>query len=272
MRKKSKMRTDLFCIVALVLAGPVKAQTLLNDPFGYTTSEVYTRFVAKEYCSCRFVVQQSEKVCRQEAKAFSALVRVEEDPELQVITASNFFSHARAVIQQPSLGCQLFDAESVPDLIKDDSVEVEFGERMPTCHSRETLWLQLEISARDSEQTWLWPNDRSIMKGEGLFEGAKASVTYKHFLGNFEYGYRLNNVKPFNQFAYVAAEDHAFRGGAVVSLEEESDGSVSLIWQGLYRIPRSNFVGRQFFQNFSVQFFRDLKRNLEKSCVDLKRR
>ena len=264
-------RLKLFQIKTLCLVGLVLSMGAANisiaSPFEMSPSEIYTRFVAKEYCSCRFVVQQTEAVCRNEAKAFAALIRVQEDNESKLIKAINHFSSAEAYFQDERVGCQLsdhssFQAQNVPP----NSIEVQFGEEIETCHSREVLWEQLSQSAMNSERTWLWPNRRSVMRGEGLFNGAQAIVTYKSFWSNFSYGYEIANVVPGYQFEYIAGSDHAFVGGATVRIIEDENEQTSLSWKGTYWIPRSNSSGRRFFQSFSENFFRDLRINLQRNC------
>lgn len=157
-------------------------------------------------------------------------------------------------------------AFSVAEDVSSDWVEIEFKENFVTCHSRAVLWEQLQISTINSEYSWLWPNRHSVMKGEGLFNGAWAQVQYKLLWGGFEYGYRIVNVIPGTQFEYVSDDAHAFRGGAMVSLGKGPSGETTLSWSGRYLIPKSNLAGRAYFHFFSRIFFRDLRKSLEDSC------
>ena len=52
----------------------------------------------------------------------------------------------------------------------DHSVLIDFENRIETCIAKEKLWNELEIAMYRSEDTWLWPNESSVVKGEGLLE------------------------------------------------------------------------------------------------------
>ncbi len=82
------------------------------DVFAKSTPYLLTRYIAKEYCSCRFVVKQSAKVCKNENKATNILFRVDEDLDKQVITVTNIFTKARARFLSDNYGCLLVKDES----------------------------------------------------------------------------------------------------------------------------------------------------------------
>ncbi|MEM7647028.1 MAG: hypothetical protein AAF203_08970 [Pseudomonadota bacterium] len=71
------------------------------------TADLVTRYMAKEYCSCRFVVKQSPKVCKDENKTFRILFRIREDQTKKVIRVSNIFEKAEARFIDERQGCQL---------------------------------------------------------------------------------------------------------------------------------------------------------------------
>lgn len=73
----------------------------------FNSADLYTSFVAKEYCSCRFVVKQSPKVCLNEAKAFSVAVGITEDLENKRILARNLLSRVTASFNDDRTGCSL---------------------------------------------------------------------------------------------------------------------------------------------------------------------
>ena len=66
-----------------------------------------TRYMAKEYCSCRYVVKQSPKVCKDENKSYKVLVRIMEDEENKVIKVRNVFTTTSAYFVNEKLGCIL---------------------------------------------------------------------------------------------------------------------------------------------------------------------
>ena len=71
------------------------------------TPYLLTRYMAKEYCSCRFVVKQSPKVCKNENKTTKVFFRLKEDTKNKVITVSNVFTKTRARFVSPEHGCLL---------------------------------------------------------------------------------------------------------------------------------------------------------------------
>ncbi len=77
-----------------------------------STPYLLTRYIAKEYCSCRFVVKQSAKVCKNENKATNILFRVDEDLINQVITVTNIFTKAHARFLSDNHGCLLVEDKS----------------------------------------------------------------------------------------------------------------------------------------------------------------
>ncbi len=74
---------------------------------GKTTAYLLTRYIAKEYCSCRFVVGQSAKVCKNENKATNIFVRLTEDTNKKVIKVRNIFTKAEARFISDKHGCTL---------------------------------------------------------------------------------------------------------------------------------------------------------------------
>lgn len=85
---------------------------LFSSPaFSKTTPILLTRYVAKEYCSCRFIVGQTPKVCKDENKATNILVRVREDKKNKVIHVTNIFTKATAQFVSDNHGCILVENE-----------------------------------------------------------------------------------------------------------------------------------------------------------------
>ena len=71
------------------------------------TGYLLTRYVAKEYCSCRFVVKQTPATCRNENKVTNLLFRLSEDSNNKVITVSNLFTKTEARFISEEQGCLL---------------------------------------------------------------------------------------------------------------------------------------------------------------------
>lgn len=90
------MKTLLF--LTLLLPQGASANSL-----GY----LLTRYMAKEYCSCRFVVKQSPTVCRNENKSFKILVRITEDSKKKIIKVQNAFTRTEAHFINEDQGCLL---------------------------------------------------------------------------------------------------------------------------------------------------------------------
>lgn len=70
---------------------------------------MYARYVAKEYCSCRYVVKQSKDICRSEAKATSIFVHLEEDLSSRSVLTRNVGGEAKAVWVNSRRGCELVE-------------------------------------------------------------------------------------------------------------------------------------------------------------------
>ena len=72
-----------------------------------STPQLLTRYMAKEYCSCRFVVGQTPKVCRAENKTFKILFSISEDTKKKVVTVKSFALTAKASFINDRFGCEL---------------------------------------------------------------------------------------------------------------------------------------------------------------------
>ena len=81
----------------------------LLNPFGFAKSTPYllTRYMAKEYCSCRFVVGQSPKVCKNENKTIKFIFWVSENKEDKKITVRSIGGKAVAEFKDSHQGCLL---------------------------------------------------------------------------------------------------------------------------------------------------------------------
>ncbi len=143
------------------------------------------------------------------------------------------------------------------------TVPVEFEEKIETCLTQDVLWLEFEKAMVSSEDSWLWPESSSTVKGEGLFNEARIEVTYKSFWASPTYSYLLSEVVAGESFTYTAIEgEHPFRGGATVRVGPVASGSF-LHWKGLYLTESSDWMERQFFSRYSKRFFQNLQNNIE---------
>tara|TARA_B100001248_G_scaffold261335_2_gene252176 strand:+ start:3295 stop:3792 length:498 start_codon:yes stop_codon:yes gene_type:complete len=150
----------------------------------------------------------------------------------------------------------------------DHSVLIDFENRIETCIAKEKLWNELEIAMYRSEDTWLWPNESSVVKGEGLLEAGEIAVTYSFMMASPTYHYRLQNIVPNQSFDYLATKEHPFEGGASINLLDK-DGAVVFLWQGSYLIPSDKWLQKQIFRRFNKRFFRQLEKNIHKAEADL---
>ena len=78
-------------------------------PSGQSKSTPYllTRYMAKEYCSCRFVVKQSHKVCKNENKTLKVLWKIETNEETKEVIVKNLVHKAKAHFIDDRYGCVL---------------------------------------------------------------------------------------------------------------------------------------------------------------------
>lgn len=114
-KEKAVGRMETNAKIVTMLSGLLFLASLLTHPKTLLAKPevsegnliMYARYVAKEYCSCRFVVGQTEKICRAEAKADNLLVRITEDREERIIETRNSGGKARARWVNERLGCQL---------------------------------------------------------------------------------------------------------------------------------------------------------------------
>lgn len=72
-----------------------------------SNSLLLTRYMAKEYCSCRYIVKQTPKVCRNENKTFPLIFRLKENEQEKIIVVKSFGNEAKARFIDESHGCLL---------------------------------------------------------------------------------------------------------------------------------------------------------------------
>ena len=166
------------------------------------------------------------------------------------------------------LGGNIFSVASAAN-----NSEVVFEAKIKTCLSKEVIWTQLSAAMLDSNMSWMWPNKASNVTGGGLKEESQIFVTYKLPFNTTTFDYFLENVDVLSSFEYVASENHAFVGGAKVSLENVKrrlrrrpapglrSNYTLLTWSGKYIINQS--FQRSLFKNYTEKFFKELRANIE---------
>ena len=75
--------------------------------FALPTPVLLTRYMAKEYCSCRFVVKQSSRTCINENKTTNLLFSIKEDLTNKRIMVTSEFETAEARFLDDRFGCEL---------------------------------------------------------------------------------------------------------------------------------------------------------------------
>jgi hypothetical protein len=141
------------------------------------------------------------------------------------------------------------------------SEPIEFEHQVETCVESELIWQALETAMISSKQSWLWPDDASQVKGEGLHQDAKIRVTYGSGWFAPTYGYLLSEVTYGVSMTYQADSEHPFVGGATISMLQTESGTTVLDWSGNYR--NANAFQRNYFRRFASQFFARLDENIQ---------
>ena len=147
-------------------------------------------------------------------------------------------------------------------------IPIQFENEITTCLTKRVLWIELERAMFTSEETWLWPNDYSLVNGEGLFTDSLIRVTYDTGLFSPTYSYNLEDIIDLQTMTYTAVEgDHPFKGGATLTLSEVTSGTL-FKWTGLYLTRPVDFIQRQFFKRFSKNFFEKLNSNIRNEEIE----
>jgi len=68
---------------------------------------IFGAYTAKEYCSCRYVMNNPAEYCRNYAKLPIAIDNIIDDPVNKQVTATKFGSTQRALWLGPREGCRL---------------------------------------------------------------------------------------------------------------------------------------------------------------------
>ena len=129
---------------------------------------------------------------------------------------------------------------------------IDFSHQVATCISADLIWAELREVMVNSEESWLWPHEESLVEGRGLSNGSRIEVTYGTGWFSPTYGYVLEDVIEGQSLTYLADSEHPFDGGATISLEKRLDVTV-IDWQGVYRNASS--WQRNYFNRFARRFF-----------------
>ncbi|MCO4794266.1 MAG: hypothetical protein KC493_11160 [Bacteriovoracaceae bacterium] len=72
-------------------------------------TKAFSSSFAKEYCSCRFVVGQSKKLCKEYAENILPPWTIKENEEKKYVTVGNLFKSTTAVYTGKKYGCSIKD-------------------------------------------------------------------------------------------------------------------------------------------------------------------
>ena len=95
----------MIMILNLLMSGFTAQANPLSTPV------LVTRYMAKEYCSCRYVVKQSHDICKDENKTTSLVFSISDDPKNKKVQVSSLFEKAEARFLNKRYGCELIVKE-----------------------------------------------------------------------------------------------------------------------------------------------------------------
>jgi hypothetical protein len=140
-------------------------------------------------------------------------------------------------------------------------IEIPFGDKIETCLSNEDIWDDLSSALLNSEDSRLWPNAKSNVRGDGLVENGLIAVKYKiNFFYRPVFKYFISDVVAYRSFSYTATEEHPFTGGAHLEIHDNGIRR-KLIWQGVYHPKNESSLARDIFKNYSQDFFAELRKH-----------
>lgn len=145
--------------------------------------------------------------------------------------------------------------------LSNEKLEMDFSKEITTCLSSELIWQEFAVALVNSNESQIWPNQRSEVHGLGLYEDSKIAVTYKSTFTTTTYSYYIKNVNPGISFSYLADENHPFVGGAKIHIQS-TEQLRTLSWVGSYDVSKSDRLKQMFFRRFIVQFFDSLEQRI----------
>ncbi|MCP6690690.1 amidase [Pseudomonas donghuensis] len=95
--------TRVLLVLALLAGGWAwyERQALADFP------GILSAYSAKEYCSCRYVMNFDEHYCRGYVRQYLPLSRLDEDAQQRLVSAAGLGGENRAQWQGPREGCRL---------------------------------------------------------------------------------------------------------------------------------------------------------------------
>lgn len=76
--------------------------------------KIISRWYAKEFCSCYFVMERSEDFCRERVRQWIPIQSYSIDQKNKLISATGLWNTAHALYEGDRLGCRLWQTEVVP--------------------------------------------------------------------------------------------------------------------------------------------------------------
>ncbi len=149
--------------------------------------------------------------------------------------------------------------------VEGESVIIRFEVVLTSSRPPEDVWRALEQSLIDSKQSWIWPDEHSVMvaRETPLRVGCLLITTYTmgtpdapEDKAEFTHEYTLAQYDPDAMLLeYRAQPEHPFQGGAVVRTVPQDGGGSEIRWVGTYVMPRKfEHLGDQFGWYLSVFF------------------
>lgn len=84
---------------------------LKNTYPGTSEGQLLANYFAKEFCTCLFVVGQSEAICRKDVKFVSFLISYTVDAEKREVSTRNMLARAKGKWLDPKYGCRIVEPE-----------------------------------------------------------------------------------------------------------------------------------------------------------------
>lgn len=137
----------------------------------------------------------------------------------------------------------------------------KFEKTIHTLEPHDKVWSALEGALRDSQGSSVWPNDYSVIKSDGLRDGAELEITYFMPFATKTFTYVVSDYIEGETFSYNISSSDTFKGGETVSLREW-DGGTEIVWKGSYRYKGFSLTAMYFRLYFNQGFFGQLEENI----------
>ena len=137
----------------------------------------------------------------------------------------------------------------------------QFEKTIHTLVPENEVWDATKEAFKDSENSTVWPNDYSVVKSDGLQDGAEIAMTYKMPFVSKTYHYTVSNYEEGKTFTYASTDDHPLWGEVTITLEPW-DGGTKLTWEGSYKYDGFSFTALYFRMFFQQGFLNQLEENI----------